>query len=520
MPITIETIYININFNVPGSIDRYLTRNLFYFPAIQKKPVTSKMVGGALSKYPYFTFDVKYPVDEFKKLDREKLVSVFFDKELFLNLLGGKEIATTPIQRFENGNHNIMCMLGCMFPTCFPVPTNIQNSFETKIEKKVNTSGDIDFSNEGTVFSYIQLGGSVYTVVKSLWINDIINNKTFKRLLFELNKYNDWENKQKNELLKQIELQKKKILEAKTYFLRRYTNTTITLEQLKQIIKQYSSTNSRSRDFLEIIKANEAIPYLETQFNSFFTNQTNIDSVVAIAMKIKKIIEKLGSYSQLIPGEFISVIKYAKIINSDKLILYVIEHPEYIKKVSKDMKETLRKYKNIDQIIKVLQEFSSPSLNTSNSELQKLIDDFIKTKDSVVKNVKGFAAYVRNLYILKSKNVTAPYSSDLLNIGVALSKLPFLKDGKLIKTQDRRLEIQIQLDAFKGIITSDNVKCIHRNAILEKLYESLTLNSESKETVELDKVRPYLDFGSIKKTGGKSFKKRSTKKNVTRKHRK
>jgi hypothetical protein len=516
MPIKVETIYININFNIPGALARYLTRNLFYFPTVQPKPAA--MVGGALSKYPFFTFDVKYPVDEFKKLGREKLVSLFFDRELLLNLLSGREIATTPNQRFENGNYNIMCMLGCMFPTSFPVPSNVQNSFEVKIEKRVNTNDNVDFSNEGTIFSYIQLGGSAYTVVKSLWINDIINNKTFKRLLDELNRYNDWEHKQKNELLKQIDVQKKKMLEAKTYFLRRYTNATITLEQLKNIIKQYSNSNSRSRDFLEIIKANEAIPYLETQFNLFFTNQTNIDSVVDIAMKIKKIIEKLGSYSQLIPGEFISVIKYAKIINSDKLILYVIEHPEYIKKVSKEMREILRKYKNIDQIIKILQEFSSPLLNTSNAELQKLIDDFIKTKDSVLKNIKGFAAYVRSFYILKSRNLTAPYSTDLLNIGVALSKLPFIKNGKLIKTQDRRLEIQIQLDAFKGVITSDNVKCIHRNAVLEKLYESLTMNGESRETVELDKVRPYLDFGAIKKQGGKSLKKRLNKKNITRKY--
>lgn len=37
MPITIETIYVNINFNVPGATDAYLTKNLFYYPQIQKK---------------------------------------------------------------------------------------------------------------------------------------------------------------------------------------------------------------------------------------------------------------------------------------------------------------------------------------------------------------------------------------------------------------------------------------------------------------------------------------------------
>lgn len=516
MPIKIETIYININFNIPGSIDRYLTRNMFYFPTEQSK------IGGALSRFPYFTFDVKYPVDEFKNYSREKLVNLFFDKPAFYSLLSGREMAISPNEQYENGNFNIMCMLGCMFPTSFPVPANIQNSFDTKIEKKIITNDNFDFSNDGTVFSYIQLGGFTYTVTKSLWINDIINNKKFKRLLDELNRYNDWENKQKNELVKQIDLQKKKMIESKAFFLKRYTNTTKTLEQVKMFTTRYSSGYSRSRDLLENIKASETIPYLETQFNSFFSNQTNIDALVVISVKIKKLLEKLGSYADLIPREFLNIMKYAKSIDSDKRILYIIEHPENIKKEGKEIKEILGKYKNIDKIINILKEFSSPVLNTSNAELQKLIDNFIKMKDSIIKNIKGFASHVRSLYILKSKNLTVPYSTELLNTGIALSKLPFIKNGKLVKTQDRRLDIQIQLDAFKGIITSENVKCIHRNAVLEKLYDSLTLNGDSKDTVELDKIRPYLDFGAINTTpkrGGKSLKKGLTKRNITRRRR-
>lgn len=470
-----------------------------------------------MSRYPYFTFDVKYPIDELKAFSHEKLVSFFFDRELFLNILGRREIATSPETKFENGNYNIMCMLSCMFPTNFPVPNNIQNSFETKIEKRVIASNEFDFSDEGNTFSYIQLGGSAYTVTKSLWINDIINNKVFRRLLNELNQYNDWETKQKRELVKQIDIQKRKFIKLKNDFLKGNTRSR-TLAELNSFINQ-SSSGYRSRDILENLKAKRVIPELEKEFDEFFSNQNDIDKLVAVSMKIKRLVEKLGSYSDLIPRDFFSIIKYAKTINSDKLILYVIEHPEYIKKVSKEMKETLSKYKNINQVIKLLQDFSSPNLNTSNPQLQKLIDDFIKTKDSVVKNIKGFAAYVRSFYILKSKNLVSPYATDFLNVGIAISKLPFIKNDKIIKTQERRLEIQIQLDAFKGIITNDNVKCIHRNAVLEKLYESLTLNGETKDTVELDKIRPYLDFGSIKKDGGKSFKKRSTKKNVTRKRR-
>jgi hypothetical protein len=222
------------------------------------------------------------------------------------------------------------------------------------------------------------------------------------------------------------------------------------------------------------------------------------------------------SYADLIPREFLTIIKYAKIINSDNIILYAIEHPEYIKKVGKEMREILNKYKNIGQIVSILTEFSSPKLNSSNPELQKLIDDFIKNKETVDKNIKGFAAYVKNNYIMKRKSFNSPYSTDLLNVGVSLSNLPFLKNGKMVKLNNRKLEIQVQIDVFRGIINNDKIKCIHRNAVLEKIYESLKIN-DVNETVELDKVRPYLDFDSIKKQGGKSRKQKKSRGNITRK---
>jgi hypothetical protein len=511
MPVNVETIYINLNFNIPGSTNRYLTRNLFYFPSADEKKV-----GGALTKYPFFTFDVKYPEDELKSLTREQVISVFFDKEQFSRLVSGKPVSLSPGEKFENGNYNIMCMLGCMFPTVFPVQSNIQNSFESKIEKKVNINDEFDFSIDGTVFSYIQLGGSVYTVTKSLWINDIINNTTFQKLLTELNKYNDWEAKQKTELIKQIELQKKKFMEATKTIKKEYIDKT--LDEIKKFLEQ-GRNGYRNRDLLENIKAKTSMPLLKAEFDKFFSNQTDVNKLVPITMKIKKILEKMYSYADLIPREFLTIIKYAKIINSDNTILYVIEHPEFVKKVGKETREVLSKYKNIGQIVSILAEFSSPKLNTSNPELQKLIDDFIKNKDSFSRNIKGFASYVKNAYVMKIKTFASPYSTDLLNVGVSLSKLPFMKNGKLIKLQNRKLEIQVQIDAFKGIITNDKIKCIHRNAVLEKLYESLKTN-EAKETVELDKLRPYLDFDAIKpvvKQGGKSRRQKKIKGNITRK---
>ena len=276
-----------------------------------------------------------------------------------------------------------------------------------------------------------------------------------------------------------------------------------TLVEINNYLTQGKS-GYRNRDILENIKAKNAMPLLKAEFDKFFSNQTDVNKLVPITMKIKKLLEKMYSYADLIPREFLTIVKYAKTINSDNTILYIIEHPEFVKKVGKETREVLSKYKNIGQIVSILAEFSSPKLNTSNPQLQKLIDDFVK-----------------NRYMMKTKTFTSPYSTDLLNVGISLSRLPFVKNGKLIKLQNRKLEIQVQIDAFKGIITNDKIKCIHRNAVLEKLYESLKTN-EAKETVELDKLRPYLDFDAIKpvvKRGGKSRRQKKINGNITRKMR-
>jgi hypothetical protein len=517
MSILIETIYLKINFNIPTITDTTLTRNLFYFPS--EETTTAKSTGGSLTKYPFFTFDVKYPTSELKSMTRSEQINFFFDKELFKNTLEKFPIATTASQRFDNGNYNVMCMLGCMFPTSFPIPSNVQNSFETKIEKKTNNDDDFDFSKDGTVFSYIRINGSVYTVVKSLWINDIINNNTFNVLLTKLNEYNDWENSQKIKLLNEIDKQKRKLMKKRDIFFKTYKSPDNVLSELTDFTKETSSSRS-SRYALENQKVRRLLPEIRSQFALLYSNSADIDKVISLSVQIKKLLNKIPTYSDFIPGEFYSVASYSKNIYSDKIVLYAIEHPEFIKRANKETKETLNKYKNVNQIVASIQEFSSPKLNSSNSELQNLIDNFIKTKDSESKNIKSFAQYVRNLYVKKNKNFIASYSSDLLNIGVAISKIPDeTKEGS--EKKPRRLDSQLQIDVFKGIIKKDNLKCVHRNAYLEKLYDALKFNTAS-DTSELDKVRPYLDFDSIStqtKKGGKSRKNKNTKYNITRKNR-
>jgi hypothetical protein len=90
MSVLVETIYIKIDFNIPNSSTRYLTRDLFYFP--EPEPSELKK-GGAPSKYPYFSFDVKYPIDRFQKMTQKNRTLLFFDKNAFSQILEGQPSA-------------------------------------------------------------------------------------------------------------------------------------------------------------------------------------------------------------------------------------------------------------------------------------------------------------------------------------------------------------------------------------------------------------------------------------------
>jgi len=514
MSVLLETIYIKIDFNIPNSSTRYLTRDIFYFP--EPEPSELKK-GGAPSKYPYFSFDVKYPIDRFQKMTQKDRTLLFFDKNAFSQILEGQSSAKDEYEKYENGNYNVMFMLYCFFPTNFPVYNNLQNSFETKIEKKAESSLGVDFSNDASVFSYVRVLSSVYTVTKVVWVNDFINNEIYRELLNNINKYNDWEKEQKKKLEKDILYANKKLEKANKRFFELYRSPHDPLKQFEDIINKGGDYSRKY--YLENIKLKKAMGPLKKYVAEFYDKRDNVDNVLNSIINIKLVLNTMKEYSEFFPEEFDKIYEIAKEVKSDKNILDILEHPEKLNKATKEVKKDIKKYSNLSETINSLKKFSTPIRATSNVNLQKLIESIQSEKKESNKNIQDLCAFIKNVFINKNKNFSPPYPVDLLNIGVMESNLPIVKDGNIIKNRERQLNLIIQVDVFKGVMTNSNVQCVHRNRVLENIYESLKLNGDQSSSVELDKYRGYLDFGGIstEKKGGKTIK-RKNRNNITKKN--
>ena len=234
----------------------------------------------------------------------------FFNNSLFRKILEDQQIAKDDVDRQENAKYNFMFMLGCMFPTYFPVEGNLNGSFESKIERNYFSNNDFMFSD--STFSYIRLTSGAYTVTKALWVNDIINNKNYRQLLDKVIEYNKWEFKKRDELEKKISSIQKKMDESMEIFLKKKKEDAI--EQLGEIIKYYADRRGG-------LLYTKNINGIKTAINSLVSapKEKRIDYLIYINKSIKSLPSEVRRY--ISTGELDSLYEQAKVLKTEKEIL-------------------------------------------------------------------------------------------------------------------------------------------------------------------------------------------------------
>ena len=507
MSIKIEIIKAILDINLPRTTKVTLSKNLFYFP-------TEEKTGGAKdSNYPYFTFDVKYSVDKLKSIGSHKArVYHFFNDMLFRKILDDQQIANDDNDRKENANFNVMCMLGCMFPTYFPIEGNLQGSFETKIERNFFSNNNFMFPD--SQFSYIKIGLSTYTVTRALWVNDIINNKDFRKLLDKVLEYNRWELKKRAELTKQIADMQKKFDETDQAL------TEKTRKVISRLIELKTSFSDRSRILYE--------PYIIDLIGSLtkVSNSSGDEKLKYILLLNKSFKNTPSDIKRYIStNEFASLYEPAKKLQSEKLVLKILENPEKRKEYEKDrdVLVKLKEYSNLSDVIDSVKKYATPHRISSNSQLQSLIEKFVSGKSELqLNNLREFVRYVNLAFLSKQTSAPSLFSRDLLHSGVLIKNLPYIREGKL-NNRTRQIEINVKLNVFKGILTESKIECIHRNAVLENTYKHLKENGDNSRGIEIeDQSHLYLDMTRMlnKKKGGKyTIKKNKKTENKTRRSR-
>jgi hypothetical protein len=86
---------------------------------------------------------------------------------------------------------NIKTMLEILFPTKFPVINDVQTSYEY-IQNQKSTRPFWFNPFQTHYFSYLTIGGKIYTIKKTVWLNDILNHPVYQKIFIEYRKLKKW----------------------------------------------------------------------------------------------------------------------------------------------------------------------------------------------------------------------------------------------------------------------------------------------------------------------------------------
>lgn len=191
MPKKIPTIEIKIRSNVPGSQLESLTSDMFFFLKNPMPPTTTK--------FPYFREDIAFTSD---MLDGITAFEFFFHLPTFIAYVGDAEQINVNDSNLvqKTARENVIFMLKSLFVTSFPIEDNLESSYYANIQQTTTTRmGRQSIIPEFVAkwlfqtqpqFTYLSMGGIKYTVLGTMWINDVVNHSRYRQLMKDVLKYN------------------------------------------------------------------------------------------------------------------------------------------------------------------------------------------------------------------------------------------------------------------------------------------------------------------------------------------
>lgn len=238
----VQQIKIQVATNInPTPFD--LTFSKLYDPAPGERPRRIN-----ISEYPFFTPEVKYDEQVLASKTYSEIVSIFFDKEEFIKVIMNSEDAspaatpsstppttapptpapapphTPTASDSKTANENIMIMLKLLFPISYPKKSNFNTSYNKYLLKQgpiiafdIGDVADMFSSGENTAegkrkYSYLNTEKGVCTVTEVVLLNDILNNKLYRKLVDKLIEYNEWAKEQRIEIEKEVKTVSDKLL--------------------------------------------------------------------------------------------------------------------------------------------------------------------------------------------------------------------------------------------------------------------------------------------------------------------
>jgi len=424
MNFDIEELKIVMNTNIKGT-KIPLTSSILYHPDITDKASLN------LNEYPYFTFDVVYPKSTLEYLSYPERLKFFFNKEEFqerLNAYSGKVLknvteykggsSDSKDKRYEeyykerdsNIQENILTMLEILLPTKFPAINDLTTSYDAIFGKwsyRPFTMNPIIKRN----FSYIKNGGKTYTFKKIVWLNDIVNNPEYKKLLEDYRKFDVWSEEEigrkSNSFAKSFDKTLKQIEEFVDYTVEviNTISSNATKEKLA-LMKTGAGTYGDMPNFFGTLKSILTIYYLIQRINGK-EYEGIIETINKYTIEEKKELSKDALIQNMIKILADINTNYSNEKNSDKNILieallsFNKKNDDKIKKIELNNVDFLYYIQGVASYNKLdFKNRDNPTVNNCITQMNSIIDSLNANENQ--------SAFQKYKFVLDLK--TKPYS--------------------------------------------------------------------------------------------------------------
>jgi len=240
----LKMIDIKMTSNVPNSKEFSLTSNMF--------DVKDKRE--ALTKYPLISGDFKLPIKVLNSMYYEDCVIFFFSYNTFSKVIKDNIRSTIHKDTSEEANnerknnleYNVMIMLKILFGTKFPYSNNVITSLDMMTNNLNSTE------NVKSRYTYLKLNNLDYTVTQVVWLNDILNNPFYVKLVDEMSKYIKWAENARTDIISDISEKKEKL----DSMIKLYNSTSVNrdITQLNSKIVNNDRTYDSNRSKYEVMR--------------------------------------------------------------------------------------------------------------------------------------------------------------------------------------------------------------------------------------------------------------------------
>uniref|UniRef100_A0A6C0DBV1 Uncharacterized protein n=1 Tax=viral metagenome TaxID=1070528 RepID=A0A6C0DBV1_9ZZZZ len=416
-----------------------------------------------LNTLPYFSLNVKYPKDKllFNLKTYQERVNFFFDEKKFEYILKSYTVKSDfdiDEDITKIAEYNIMTMLELLFPTKFTAINNFHTSYDHIYGNNSDNPLWFDLVTQKN-YSYLKLlDGEIYTFIRLVWLNDLLNNPEYRKIIDNFIIFWNWYKREINKVTKKesdLKIETKKIIDIilndieknvklpeNTELTKKINQQIASLETLKDNIEKGKELSIIIEEIKEFYKGDKGSinTNLKTKVNA------NINKINKNIESINKEIKKNEDFKNLIKqtGENYSSSKY----------------PEYRNFLSLKSKYTDDKY-------------SYPKLISNNDKLKEFLSN--SDADGMTQFFNIFEK-IYNLYIAGIPEKLDENDSKTLKEIINTSIIINYPDSNSSISNKFFYEIHIMADFIKGKVDdeiSNKIFCPYVGDYLGNMFEFL-----------------------------------------------